>query len=152
MSEAMSTNNVGRLFSITSKMSDATVTYTNTHDYYVAMVLNDLKTKMSYQREFKTASSIVYSANIATKHIFWYAQLNKKTIVNLSFETGWQRKFYLNVSVDVLKTNNTDLYNLLFMAIFTSIALFDKNRELSAEEEVAVKEVLTNKEKYNTVY
>lgn len=63
---------------IQSRNYDLTVNVMNEAVYYVSSVINDLEDKMIYDKQYKTSSSIIYSANMLVDRVNYISTKNNK--------------------------------------------------------------------------
>lgn len=134
---------------IQSRNYDLTVNVMNEAVYYVSSVINDLENKMVYDKQYKTSSSIIYSANMLVDRVNYISSKNNKDKVQIAVELGWRRGVYLNLSVDVANTPAASMYEFFMFVILLTISMFNGGRKMTEEEQKSCKEVMNNAGNYN---
>lgn len=136
-------------YSIKSKVKEISLSVDSVHKYNVTNTITDLGTAMKYQRQYKTSSSLIYSANLISDYVSRLFYSNKADEINISIELGWKKGWFINLSVKSRDITKFDVYEIMMLAISYTIFNFNADRQLTSEEENAIKEVLSKKEMYD---
>lgn len=136
-------------FVVKSKEYSLIATVTRGAKFYVSAVINDLRERMVYDKQYKTESSLIYSANMLKDRINYIAQNNAKRDVMISIELGWARGVYINLDVKLTEVPQSKLYEFLFMTIIYCVIMFDDKRPTSKEEADAIREVMLKTSEYD---
>lgn len=105
-------------------------------------VLTDLGDRMIYDKQYKTASSLIFGACVVQDTIDYRAYANHTDVVRISVELGWKRGYYLNFIVDVMNTSESERYEFIFLSIINAVQIFNPSRKVSDEEREAISRVL----------
>lgn len=113
-----------------------------------AIVINDLRDKMIYDKQYKTASSLIYSACVIVDNIDYRSYLNYDEAVQISVELGWSKGTYLNLIANVMESTESERYEFIFAAVINAVKVTNPSRTLSEEEQKAISDVLEKTKKY----
>ena len=109
----------------------------------------DIAGQVVYDKQYKTSSSIIYSANMLVDRVNYISSKNNKDKVQIAVELGWRRGVYLNLSVDVANTPAASMYEFFMFVILLTISMFNGDRKMTEEEQKGCKEVMSNAGNYN---
>lgn len=117
--------------------------------YPKSVVINDLENKMVYDKQYRTSSSIIYSASLLVDRVNYISSKNNMDKVQIAIELGWKRGVYINLSVNVASTPAVGIYKFIMFVILLTLSMFKDGRMMSEEEQRSCKEVMDGADNYD---
>lgn len=140
-----------QVFDINHKSGKMLANITAGKQHYDVCMVTDAGDDTKYNREYETSSSLIINANVLLSRVNYLGYLRHTDVVKLSVQLGWAMGFFINMEVDVMKTKESDRYEFIMLCLIYAMLMFNKERQVSDEEEAAIKEVMDKQAEFYDV-